>query len=270
MWLSMPGILGKSWVGRMPLCCVLSARTSDSCSLGLRPGRRDINLFTAWGLISYFTTWVCSQREPNYFGKLLCNSETFSSISGWTGNVHSRGVFAESVTEAPTRCFPPGMGVLLMTCRDQMDTWQDASLVWWWRTPCCACACGRLSCSFIEVKTSIQRKICCCYPKSAVMYLYRKCHHVHLSNLTATCKLSRYWMWKSTWFLVWLNEIEQFDKLADGCFLRSKKIKRYITNLSFSKRKRSGVISCTVCVVPADRKLTGLTDVAADCRLKVL
>lgn len=41
-------------------------------------------------------------------------------------------------------------------------------------------------------------------------------------------------------------------------------MKRYITNLSFSKRKRSGVISCTVGVVPADRKLTGLTDVAAD------
>lgn len=133
-----------------------------------------------------------------------------------------------------------------MTCRDQMDTWRDASLVWWWRTPCCACACGRLSCSFIEVKTSIQRKICCCYPKSAVMYLYRKCHHVHLSNLTATCKLSRYWMWKSTWFLVWLNEIWQiswwmFSKVKENETL-------YHKPLFFQKKEKwCDILYCMCC-----------------------
>lgn len=41
MWLSMPGILGKNWGGHTQLCCALSARISDSCYSGLRPGRSD-------------------------------------------------------------------------------------------------------------------------------------------------------------------------------------------------------------------------------------
>lgn len=59
MWLSMLGTLGKSWGGRTLLCCVLSAPTSDSCSLGPRPGRRDISSFPGWSLTSFFTTWAC-------------------------------------------------------------------------------------------------------------------------------------------------------------------------------------------------------------------
>lgn len=67
MWLSTPGTLGKNWGGRMRLCCVLSARISDSCFSGLRPGRSDINSFTWWSIISYFTTWACSQKELSSF-----------------------------------------------------------------------------------------------------------------------------------------------------------------------------------------------------------
>lgn len=39
MWLSTPAILVKSWAGPTQPCCVPSARTSDSCSWGPRPGR---------------------------------------------------------------------------------------------------------------------------------------------------------------------------------------------------------------------------------------
>lgn len=39
MWLSTPGTLGRNLGGRTLLCCVLSARTSDSCSWDPRPGR---------------------------------------------------------------------------------------------------------------------------------------------------------------------------------------------------------------------------------------
>lgn len=63
MWLSMPGILGKNWDGRMRPCCVLSAHTSDSCFWGPRPGRRDIGSFTWRNLICYFTTWASSHQE---------------------------------------------------------------------------------------------------------------------------------------------------------------------------------------------------------------
>lgn len=37
-WPSMPGILGRSWGGRMQLCSVPSAPTSDSCCWGPKPG----------------------------------------------------------------------------------------------------------------------------------------------------------------------------------------------------------------------------------------
>ena len=48
MWHSTPATRGRNWGGRTPPCCAPSARTSDSCSWGPRPGKDNSVLPAVW------------------------------------------------------------------------------------------------------------------------------------------------------------------------------------------------------------------------------